>query len=200
MTTLPDVTALVTPQMILGMFPATPRANIVANLPAVLSALRDMRIGDHDMVCMALATIRAEAAPFLPLVEGESRYNTNPGGHTFGRYDGRRDLGNTMPGDGPKFRGRGYVQLTGRANYTLFGPKVGVDLIAHPEKAADPVVAALLLGRFMLDHQWLIRRALADENDERGLAAARRAVNGGSNGFAAFAEAFAVGDVAIPEA
>ena len=195
---LRDVTGLVTQTMIAPMFPGTPPKNIAANLPFVLSALQAQGLGDHDMVCMALATIRAEAAPFLPLIEGQSSFNTHPGGRPFGRYDGREDLGNTEPGDGYRFRGRGYVQLTGRSNYATYGQKIRVDLISLPNAAAEPLIAARLLARFLADHEFLIRKALADENDDRGLANARRAVNGGEHGIDEFADAFCAGDAAIP--
>lgn len=55
-------------------------------------------------------------------------------------YEGRKDLGNIYPGDGPKFKGRGPIQLTGRANYTKAGQALGLDLITHPEIVATPAV------------------------------------------------------------
>jgi len=57
-------------------------------------------------------------------------------------YEGRSDLGNNQPGDGKRFMGRGYIQITGRANYRDFGKIIGEDLITNPEKAEDPSVAA----------------------------------------------------------
>ena len=51
-------------------------------------------------------------------------------------YEGRRDLGNSQPGDGRRFKGRGLIQLTGRANYHTLGGKLGVDLENNPEMAA----------------------------------------------------------------
>ena len=58
-------------------------------------------------------------------------------------YEGRTDLGNTQPGDGPRFKGRGLIQLTGRANYAAYSKASGVDYVARPEKvASDPFAAA----------------------------------------------------------
>lgn len=94
------------------------------------------------------------------------------------RYEGRADLGNTQPGDGHRFMGRGIFQLTGRANYTRFGPKVGVDLIAHPEKAAEPVTAVLLAIAYWND------RGLSAHADRDDLIAITRRINGGVNGLA----------------
>lgn len=53
-------------------------------------------------------------------------------------YEGRSDLGNTQPGDGVRFKGRGLIQLTGRANYTAFGNHVGVDFTKNPELVETP--------------------------------------------------------------
>ena len=67
-----------------------------------------------------------------------SEYGSPP---YFAKYDAGttlgKALGNTIPGDGYRYRGRGYVQLTGRANYAKAGAKIGVDLIKHPELAMD---------------------------------------------------------------
>ncbi len=57
-------------------------------------------------------------------------------------YEGRSDLGNTQPGDGARYKGRGYVQITGRRNYADWSSRLHTDLIGNPERAEDPRVAA----------------------------------------------------------
>lgn len=66
-------------------------------------------------------------------------------------YEGRADLGNTVPGDGPKYKGRGFVQLTGRRNYTFWKSRLGIDLVNRPEKAKKFPVAAKILVQGMRD-------------------------------------------------
>lgn len=58
------------------------------------------------------------------------------------QYEGRKDLGNVRPGDGEKYKGRGFIQITGRYNYTLAAKALGIDLVNHPELAEKPDVAA----------------------------------------------------------
>lgn len=55
----------------------------------------------------------------------------------FKKYDGRKDLGNTEPGDGLRFKGRGFVQITGRLNYTKFSKILGINLVDNPKLALD---------------------------------------------------------------
>ena len=96
------------------------------------------------MLLMALATIRAESEGFAPVPEAPSRFNTSPHGHPFDLYDHRRDLGNLGMPDGERFRGRGFVQLTGRTNYQRYGEAVGLgDRLARaPDRALEPALAA----------------------------------------------------------
>ncbi|SEO63717.1 putative chitinase [Luteibacter sp. UNC138MFCol5.1] len=64
------------------------------------------------------------------------------------RYEGRADLGNTQPGDGKRFMGRGLPQLTGRANYTKASAALGVDLVRNPQLLEQPLLAARAAGWF----------------------------------------------------
>lgn len=68
-------------------------------------------------------------------------------------YEGNRALGNTEPGDGYKYRGRGIFMLTGRANYQDYGQRLGLDLIDRPELAATPGVALRIACLYWSDHR-----------------------------------------------
>jgi len=193
--TVPSAIAGVTVRVVSHLFPSTPVGNINVNLPRVLDSLVSESLSDKSMVLMALGTIRAETESFMPMSEGQSRFNTSPTGHPFDLYDNRQDLGNTGAPDGANFRGRGFVQLTGRANYLRYGKELELDLIANPALGNDGQIAAKLLARFLADREDRIREALA-END---LSSARRLVNGGSNGLDRFADTFNRGKVIIPD-
>jgi putative chitinase len=179
----------VTIAIVARMFPQTPVGHINRHLPNVLASLVNESLTALPIVLAALATVRAETEGFEPIDEFQSRFNTSPNGPPFDLYDNRKDLGNKGPPDGAKFKGRGFVQLTGRANYTRFGPLVNVDLVGNPELANDPMIAAKLLAAFVGAHRTEIGTALA-END---LARARRAVNGGTHGLDSFVSAYEIG-------
>lgn len=93
-------------------------------------------------------------------------------------YEGRADLGNTAPGDGRRFKGRGPIQLTGRANYRTYGRHIGIDLERHPEIAAIPSI-----GLHTALEYWKVTglNRLADLDDIEGIT---RRINGGVNGLA----------------
>lgn len=96
---------------------------------------------------------------------------------TDGRYlELRSDLGNTNPGDGFKYRGRGIIQLTGRANYRYFGNKLGVDLEAEPELATDLFIASAVACAYWNEHGL---SELADQNTRNAFAEITRRINGG---------------------
>jgi putative chitinase len=93
-------------------------------------------------------------------------------------YEGRDDLGNDQPGDGFRYKGRGPIQLTGRANYRHYGRLIGIDLERHPELAAIPSIGL----RLALEY-WKAKglNVLADSNDVDTIT---RRINGGTNGLA----------------
>ncbi|HEV2663468.1 MAG TPA: hypothetical protein VG324_01070 [Blastocatellia bacterium] len=188
-----SVISQLTTDLVIRMFPAAPRANINKHIPLVRRALAERGLVDKAMILMALATVRAECATFDPISEAPSPLNTEPPGPPFNKYDRREDLGNLGPPDGAKFRGRGFIQLTGRKNYRLYGALLGYDLIGNPELANAPQPAAQILAAYLKENEPSIRSALSAGD----LAAARRIVNGGLNGLDGFRAAFLAGDILI---
>ena len=168
-------------------FPFTPLQPIHQSLPSILSGLREAGLVDKPMLLMALATIRAESEGFTPIDEQPSRFNSSPDGDPFDLYDHRRDLGNQGRPDGQRFRGRGFVQLTGRDNYRRYGAavEVGDQLVREPHRATEPGMAGRILAAFLADRQRPIKQALLEDD----LALARRLVNGGRHGLERFSAA-----------
>jgi predicted chitinase len=119
-----------------------------------------------------------ERAMFLAQMAHESgnfRYDEEI--HDGSNYEGRSDLGNTQPGDGKRYKGRGYIQLTGRANYTHYGKKLGVDLAGKPELAKRPDIAADVAVAYWKER---VDREAARKGDVRTVT---RNINGGYNGL-----------------
>jgi len=174
----------VTQAIVASLFPGAPKKNIKKYLPPVLKALAEVDLDEPEMILMALATIRAESAGFAPIDEYKSKYNTSP-------YDNRKDIGNRGKPDGAAYKGRGFIQLTGRANYLRIGKKIGLGnkLAKKPKLANDPKIAAQILAAFLKDKERKIKQALV----EGDLRAARRYVNGGSHGLKAFSACYKKG-------
>lgn len=122
------------------------------------------RISDAD--CQRLG--RAAGRP----AQQEAIANTIYGGDW-----GRRNLGNTQPGDGWKFRGRGLKQLTGRDNYARCSAAIGETFLEDPDRVLMPVNAALSAGWFWSTH------GLNDLADRGDVPAMTKAINGGANGL-----------------
>lgn len=93
-------------------------------------------------------------------------------------YEGRGDLGNVYPGDGERYKGRGLIQLTGRANYRRYSTSCGVDYVSEPARLATDLASAVDVACWY----WAARglNALADADDLRQITCR---INGGSNGL-----------------
>jgi peptidoglycan L-alanyl-D-glutamate endopeptidase CwlK len=180
-----------TTESVSKLFPHAARANIEKQLPFVLDALEEKGLLDQVIATYALASIRAETEGFVPISEGVSRFNTSPEGKPFDLYEKRRDLGNIEPGDGYKYRGRGFIQMTGRAFYSKMSNALGLGdkLINEPELANDSKIAAQAVAYLISANEKEIRSALAENN----LVVARRLFNGGMNGLDRFAQAYKTG-------
>jgi len=92
-------------------------------------------------------------------------------------YEGREDLGNVHPGDGKRYKGRGLIQLTGRANYREIGEILDLQLEDNPELAAEPVTSLKIACEY-----WK-RRKINTAADRDHLIKATKLVNGGLNGL-----------------
>lgn len=92
-------------------------------------------------------------------------------------YEGRLDLGNNVAGDGVKYKGRGYIQLTGKANYIQAGKDLGLDLLQNPQQLLDPD-KAMLVSQWYWNKKGLDALALKDD-----LLQITKKINGGTNGF-----------------
>ena len=108
----------------------------------------------------------------------------------YGGTWGKKNLGNTEPGDGWTFHGRGYVQLTGRAGYEKMGKELGLDLVHHPELAEDKDIAARIAIQYWKDR-------VQAHGHQTDVDAACRDINGGHNGLSARRNAAAAWEDAI---
>lgn len=134
--------------------------------------------------CKASGLLRNQAAYVLATAwheSGQFRYMREIWGPTAAqkRYEGRKDLGNTVAGDGKRYLGRGFVQITGRKNYTQWANLTGMDLVNKPELAEQPAIAARIIVEGM-SHGTFTGKKLSDyvtlaKSDFVG---ARRIVNG----------------------
>lgn len=146
----------------------TAKEDIIAHLAENLDdQLAKYNINTYLRICHFLAQAAHESASFRTLEEYASG----------AAYEGRKDLGNTQPGDGKRYKGRGIFQLTGRANYRTMGQKLGYDLEGKPELAADPMISIKTACEY-----WNSRNlsALADKDDVNGIT---KKINGGYNGL-----------------
>jgi putative chitinase len=148
--------------------PAASQAKIIAEAGAVLAATLER----YDL------TSRLRIAHFLGQTCHESAgYRTTQEFASGKAYEGRTDLGNTQKGDGPRYKGRGLLQLTGRANYADYGKVLGVDLVNNPTLAAQPALSLKIACEY-----WKRRNINAD-CDRDDVQAVTRKVNGGLNGL-----------------
>jgi putative chitinase len=143
-----------------------------------------------SFVAYGLATAYLETAQTMqPIKEyGGTAYFTRMYDIKGARPAKARELGNLAPGDGAKYAGRGYVQLTGKANYAkatdkLRGMGFSVDLVAEPDRAMEPDIAAAIMAKGMIEG-WFTGRKLGDDLPARGPAtlaqftASRDIING----------------------
>ena len=161
----------ITAQQLLQILPsAGQRAGVFA--PVLNTAMQRFQIVGAKRVAAFIAQIGHESGQ---LVYVRELWGPTP---AQSRYEGRKDLGNTEAGDGFKFRGRGLIQVTGRANYAACGEALAVDLIHHPELLEQPQHACMSAAWFWATHGL---NTLADADKFETIT---RRINGGLNGLA----------------
>ncbi len=157
--------------------PATPITKTVpinggTNEQLVEAELKSYGITNTTQLAAIMAQCAHESGNFKYVKElGADSY--------FAKYEGRTDLGNTQAGDGLKYKGRGFIQITGRDLYTRAGTALGIDLVNKPELAEDPATAARLVTYFFFTYK-ASRTATVDWSN---VTAVTRIVNGGTNGL-----------------
>lgn len=141
-------------------------------LPYLNKYMEEFEITTRLRVVYFLATIAVES--------GELQYTEEIADGS--AYEGRKDLGNTVRGDGKRFKGRGLIQLTGRGNYTAYKKYCGFDVVAMPYLLSKELGATRSACWFWHSHGL---NQLADNDDAKKV---RKRVNGGYNGFEKFEE------------
>lgn len=122
-------------------FGGRPSAKIVDGIVEHQQTLIDGGINTPGRLAEFIAQACLETDYFKTLVE----YSSGKA------YEGRRDLGNVVDGDGPRYKGRGIFQCTGRANYARYGDRIGVPLLAHPELASEPANSVRIAALYWND-------------------------------------------------
>ncbi|RDI51652.1 glycoside hydrolase family 19 protein [Nocardia mexicana] len=170
----------ITAEQLVAIMPDLPLDRAQEYLPALNTAMAEGGITTPPRQAAFLAQLAHESCQLRYFEElGDDDY--------FSQYDPGQPntaAGNTEPGDGPRYHGRGPIQLTGRGNYRAAGEALGLDLEGNPELAAAPDI-----GFRIAQWYWTSRdiNTLADMGD---FAAVTQAVNGGFNGLAAREEYF----------
>jgi predicted chitinase len=156
-----------TKEQLKAVMPNATDANIDKFLPYINEAMKKYSINTPKRAVHFLAQLAHES--------GSLRYTEEIASGK--AYENRKDLGNTQKGDGIKFKGRGLIQLTGRANYKSYGDYIGLDLTKYPKRVADPDLAVDVAGWFWNKNNL---NNLADKDNIEGIT---KRINGGFNGL-----------------
>jgi putative chitinase len=169
---------VLTGQQLQSIMPSIPTARREALLPFLRAAMAEFAIETPARVAAFVAQLAHESGQFVFMEEiwGPTQAQR--------RYEPvstlAATLGNTESGDGKRFKGRGPIQITGRANYRRFGDLLGLDLVSDPARAAHPELAFRIAGLF-----WSKKglSELADRATDDAFREITRRINGGFNGL-----------------
>ena len=158
------------------IFPTVSKEKCSLYTKAFNEVLPKYSIDSVRRVSAFLGQIAVESGELRYDRELPSKYNKlnpkDPKEPTGALYENRKNLGNNLAGDGPKFIGRGILQLTGRANYDNMSKKLGIDLLANPELACDTVISVKIACEYFKE------RGLLDLADKWNLDKITEKVNG----------------------
>jgi hypothetical protein len=154
-------------------FSSTQLRNSKSHIKVLLDACRNYGVTDLGQIAYVLGTVRRESNMGNLMLEMISDEKANTA------YANIIGNGDAKSGDGAKFKGRGYVQITGRANYAEWGAKLGLDLINKPELAMEPTTASKICVIGMRDGAYTKRAKLSDfiSGSKRDFFNARKIVN-----------------------
>lgn len=161
---------MITEQTLRRMMPAA-GARLDAHLPYIAPAMEKGRINTSDRIAAFLAQLAHESGEYRWMQELADGWG----------YEGRADLGNVEPGDGPKFKGHGPIQITGRDNHRACGRWLGIDLERDPLLLTEPRYGTAAAVWF-----WTIGNKKIDLNllaDRGWFKTITRVINGGLNGL-----------------
>jgi len=166
-----DTNPLINNQQLAKIMPGASQSKIDQYSPYLNQAMQQAGINTPAREAAFLAQLGHESGSFKYMQELASGK----------AYEGRKDLGNTQPGDGVKYKGRGPIQITGRSNYAAAGKALGIDLINHPELAATPQYGFQVAAWYWNSHNL---NQYADQNTQAGFDKITKIINGGYNGKA----------------
>lgn len=158
---------MITAEQIKLIMPNASKDRINLFLEPLNNTMREFEINTRFRVCAFLAQLAHES--------GSLNYVKELASGT--AYEGRKDLGNIQKGDGVKFKGRGLIQVTGRANYEAVSKAFAMDFITKPELLQEPQYAARTAGWFWKTH------GLNELSDQMDIRKITRIINGGLNGI-----------------
>lgn len=166
---------MITDDSLKQIMPTLPEAKRAAFLPPLLRAMNEFAVNTPKREAAFLAQIAHESGEFKWMEElwgpTPAQKNYEPPSKS------ATQLGNTQPGDGKRFKGRGPIQITGRYNYQKYGDLLGIDLLNNPEKAATPEVGFRTAGLF-----WQ-KNGLNELADAEMFQTITKRINGGLTGL-----------------